>query len=67
MNRVEIEKLITERGLTITDVIDAVIDLNGIIGVGLVTLANQLSWYCQNHHSGYTPNREDEIDEDEQV
>lgn len=57
MNITKVEKLVLEQGLTITDVIDAVIEINGIIGVGLVTLANQLSWYCQNH-SGCIPNGE---------
>lgn len=43
----EIEKLILERGLTLTDVIDVVIDLNGIVGVGFVSLAAQISDYIR--------------------
>ena len=32
MEKEEIQKLLLEKGLTLTDVIDAVIDLNAIIG-----------------------------------
>lgn len=34
--------------LTLTDVIDAVIATNGIIGVGLITLGDSLKEYCYN-------------------
>lgn len=44
----EIKKLILERGLTLTVVIDAVIEVDGIIGVGLITLADTLNDYCTN-------------------
>ena len=44
----EIEDLIINRNLEITDVIDVVIDLNAIIGVGLITLGDQLKEYCRN-------------------
>lgn len=43
----EIEKLILERGLTVTDVIDVVIDLNGIVGVGFISFAAQISEYIR--------------------
>ena len=42
----EIRELITERGLTVEMVIDAVIELNGFIGVGLITLGDQLKQYA---------------------
>jgi hypothetical protein len=45
----EIKRLMLEEGLTITDMIDVVIELNGIIGVGLITLGDQLQDYCHNH------------------
>lgn len=48
MEKEEIKKLILEEGLTITDVIDVVIEVNGIIGVGLITLGEQLHDYCTN-------------------
>jgi hypothetical protein len=54
MDKDEIKKLILERGLTITDVIDVVIELNGIIGVGLITLGEGLDKYCTDkikHHN----------------
>lgn len=63
MKNEEVKKLVEEQGLTITDVIDAVIELNGIIGVGLITLGEQLSNYCMyyrkpqktNHETNYKP------------
>jgi hypothetical protein len=43
----EIKDLVLNRGLTITNVIDTVIELNGIIGVGLITLGDQLHDYVK--------------------
>ena len=44
----EIKSLIINNGLTITNVIDNVIELNGIIGVGLISLGDRLKEYCWN-------------------
>ena len=46
MTKEEIKKQILDGQLTITDVIDVVVEINGIIGVGLITLGNQLKEYC---------------------
>jgi len=46
MEKEEIKKLVLEKGLTITDLIDCVIELNRIIGVGLITLGEELDKYC---------------------
>ena len=48
MNKADIKKLVEEGGLTITDVIDVVIEINGFIGVGLITLSEQLSSYVES-------------------
>lgn len=48
MKKETLKILIEEEGVTITDVIDAVIELNGIIGVGLITLGEQLKEYCRS-------------------
>ena len=45
MTQEEIKKLITEQGLELTDVIDAVIDLNGLVGVGLITLQDVIIYH----------------------
>lgn len=47
----EIRELVEENGLTITDLIDVVIEINGIIGVGLITLGDQLRKYVYNKSS----------------
>lgn len=44
----EIKSLIINNGLTITNVIDNVIELNGIIGVGLISLGDGLKDYIWN-------------------
>jgi len=44
----EIKKLVLEKGLTITDLIDVVVEINGIIGVGLISLGDDLNNYCRN-------------------
>lgn len=46
MEKEKIKKLVLEEGLTITDLIDVVVELNGIIGVGLITLGKGLNKYC---------------------
>lgn len=45
MTKEEIKDLVLNKELTITDVIDVVIELNGIIGVGLITLGDGLKEY----------------------
>jgi hypothetical protein len=44
----EIKTLIENRGLTLVDLIDVVIDMNGFVGVGLIRLADDVS----NHITG---------------
>ena len=34
---------------TLTEVIDAIIEINGIIGVGLISLGDNLKEYCYSH------------------
>ena len=48
MDTKEIKTLLFEGKLTLTDVIDAVIDANGIIGVGLIGLADDVSDYIKS-------------------
>ena len=48
MNKEDIKDLVLNEDLTITDLIDVVVELNGIIGVGLITLGNQLKDYCES-------------------
>jgi hypothetical protein len=45
MNKDKIKELVLNEELTITDVIDVVAELNGIIGVGLITLGKGLDEY----------------------
>ena len=44
----EIKDLILNRGLELDKVIDAVIEINGFIGVGLITLGDSLKEYVHN-------------------
>lgn len=45
MDKEEIKRLVLEEGLTITDLIKVVVEMNGIIGVGLITLGDNLKDY----------------------
>jgi len=45
----QIRQMILAGQIELTDVIDAVIDLNGIIGVGLIRLADDVSDYIRQH------------------
>lgn len=42
----EIERIVLEEGMIVEDVIDVVIKLNGLVGVGLVSLGDKLRDYC---------------------
>ena len=46
MDKDKIQNLIKNEGLTITDLIDVVVEFNGIIGVGLIRLGDDLKEYC---------------------
>ena len=48
MDKEKIKQLILEEGLTVTDVIDVVVELNGMVGVGLITLGDSLKAYCES-------------------
>jgi hypothetical protein len=48
MSQEEVERLVLEEGLTLEAVINAVITLNGMSVVGLITLAESLSQYVKS-------------------
>ena len=43
-----LRKLIMDGKFTLTDVIDEVIEINGLVGVGILTLGDNLKQYCYN-------------------
>lgn len=43
-----IRRQLIDGDFTLTDVIDQIIEMNGIIGVGLITLGDALQTYCYN-------------------
>ena len=46
MTSTEIIEHLVAGSITLTDVIDAVIEVNGIIGVGCISLGDQIKDYC---------------------
>ena len=46
-SQADIQKLLRDGELTLTDVIDAVIEMNAIIGVGLISLGENIERYIQ--------------------
>jgi|TARA_R100001244_G_scaffold52739_1_gene45833 hypothetical protein len=49
MNSKEIIKWLVDNDVVIEDVIDAIIEEGGIIGVGLITLADNLTKHIHSH------------------
>lgn len=47
-NRQKIVKFLQKNNITLIEVVDAVIEADGIIGVGLITLGDQLKTFCRN-------------------
>jgi len=45
----EVFSLIKDRGLTIEKVLDVIIDANRFVGVGLISLGDQMKEYVYNH------------------
>ena len=45
----EIQELLKTGAFTLTDVIDAVIEVNAIIGVGLISLGEDIERYITQH------------------
>jgi hypothetical protein len=52
MKKNKIKQLVIDEGLTITDVIDVVVELNGFIGVGLIRLGDDLKEYLYDKIKG---------------
>ena len=50
LTEAEIINLLINKQLTLTAVIDAVIKVNGIIGVGLISLSDGITIYIQEYH-----------------
>ena len=48
MEKEEIKRLVLEEGLTITDLIDVVAELNGFVGVGMISLGDELNEYTKS-------------------
>ena len=45
MDKQELKKLVAGGQITLTDVIDIVIELNGFVGVGLISLGEDIQKY----------------------
>jgi hypothetical protein len=48
IDRKQLREMIIKEKFTIVDVIDEVIDINKLVGVGLTTLGDRLQLYCYN-------------------
>ena len=45
MDKTELKALVASEQITLSDVIDVVIELNGLVGVGLISLAESIESY----------------------
>lgn len=48
MDKKELTALVADQKITLSDVIDVVIELNGIVGVGLISLGEDVEKYIVN-------------------
>jgi hypothetical protein len=48
MKNEKVKQLITEKDLKLEQVLDAIIELNGLVGVGLITLGDDIKTYLHS-------------------
>lgn len=53
ISKEQIRELILKHGLTMTNLIDEVIEINGFVGVGLISLGEDTKNYIQNKCKHY--------------
>jgi len=53
MSTEELQKLLKDKEFTIEDVIQAIIQLNGIVGVGKISLGDTLRDFCYHRAEDY--------------
>ena len=61
MTNEELYKLLKDREFTIEDVIQAIIQLNGIVGVGRISLGDTLKNFCYHRAKDYSSKGVDTI------
>ena len=62
VNTEELHKLLKDKEFTIEDVIDAIIQLNGIVGVGKISLGDTLKNYCYHKAKDYRGTGQDNLE-----
>jgi hypothetical protein len=62
MSTEELQKLLKDKEFTIEDVIDAVIQLNGVVGVGRISLGDTLQNYCYHRAKDYRGTGRDNLE-----
>ena len=62
MSTEELQKLLKDKEFTIEDVIDAIIQLNGVIGVGKISLGDTLRDYCYHRAKDYHGTNKDNLE-----
>ena len=62
MSSEELRKLLQDGEFAIEDVIDAIIQLNGIVGVGKISLGDTLRDYCYHRAKDYHGSDKDRLE-----
>ena len=62
MTNEELYKLLKDREFTIEDVIQAIIQLNGIVGVGKISLGDTLRDFCYHRAEDYHGTNKDNLE-----
>ena len=53
MSTEELHRLLKDKEFTVEDVVDAIIFLNGIVGVGRISLGDSIRDYCHHRAKDY--------------
>ena len=62
MSTEELHRLLKDKEFTVEDVVDAIIFLNGIVGVGRISLGDSIRDYCYHRAKDYSGKGRDNLE-----
>jgi hypothetical protein len=65
MDTATLRQLVVDEEVTLTDVIDVVIEVNALIGVGLISLGDDVYQYITHNNNGYVRPVDPSLDQKE--
>ena len=62
MSTEELHRLLKDKEFTVEDVVDAIIFINGIVGVGRISLGDSIRDYCHHRAKDYNGKGRDNLE-----